>query len=372
MNPGPPAFRLLVGSEEFLTALEADTAAARERVWLQTLSFEGDTAGQRLAQLLRETKAPDKRILVDEFTRFVQNDRFLFSPRSMRDGELQKEVNETYRLLRELTEEGVGVRWGSPWGFLGRRAAWRDHKKLILVDGDICYLGGINFTEHNFSWHDMMIRIEHPDVAAYCARGYERSWVGERLSESRVFDGLELHTIDPPDLSPYGKIWALLAGAEEEIFVESAYITLPLTDALADAAKRGVRVRVLSPEGNNIPLFRRYITWEAERHGFDLNFMPGMTHMKAILIDGRTLIVGSANFHFTGHWTQNEIVAIVTNPELVKEFVHRVLHPDWAGSKPSTGTGGRDARMLRLAMKAYRHIVVASGRGRLPPPRPMS
>jgi len=372
MNPSPPRFRLLVGSGEFLNALEADTAAARERIWVQTLSFEGDAAGQRLDTALRKSQAPDKRVLVDEFTRFVQNDRFLFSPKSLMDVTLREEVAETYRILRELSRDGVGVRWGSPWGFLGRRAAWRDHKKLILIDRDICYLGGINFTEHNFEWHDMMVRIEHPDVAAFCARGYERSWCGERASTSCAFDGLELLIIDPPDLSPYDRVWTLMAGAKEEIFVESAYITLPLTDALGDAAKRGVRVRVLSPEGNNIPLFRRYITWEAARHGFHLNFIPGMTHMKAILIDGRTLIVGSANFHFTGHWTHNEIVAIVTDPGLVQEFVRRVIEPDWAGSAPSRGTGGWDGKMLRLGMKVFKQVIVAAGRGGPPPPRPVS
>jgi len=361
-----------VGAAELLKALQADTEAARQRVWTQTLSFEGDSAGQRLARILRESRASDKRILVDEFTRFVQNDRFLFSPKSLLDGELREEVNETYRLLRELVQDGVGVRWGSPWGFLGRRAAWRDHKKLIVIDEDICYLGGINFTEHNFEWHDMMIRIEHPDVTAFCAQVFDRSWSGVRSSESGLFHGLELLTIDPPDLSPYERVWSLIANAEEEVFVQSAYITLPLTDALGEAARRGVRVRVLSPEGNNIPLFRRYIIWEAKRHGFDLNFMPGMTHMKAILIDGKTLIVGSANFHFTGHWTLSEIVAVVTDPGLVQEFVRRVVQPDWADSKPFDGADEGHGRLLHLGMKVYKRIMAAAGRGRLPPPRPFS
>ncbi len=187
MSPTSPRFRLLVGSTEFLNALEADTVAARERVWMQTLSFEGDSAGQRVAQALRESRAPDKRILVDEFTRFVQNDRFLYSPRSLMDRELRREVGETHRLLRGLAQDGIGVRWGSRFGLLGRRIAWRDHKKLIVIDRDVCYLGGINFTEHNFDWHDMMLRIEHPDVAAFCGQGYERSWSGERVSLRRTF-----------------------------------------------------------------------------------------------------------------------------------------------------------------------------------------
>jgi cardiolipin synthase len=340
-------------------------------VWVQTLSFEGDSGGGRLAQALHESQARDRRILVDEFTRWVQNDRFLYRPKALLDKELQAEVRETDRMMRRLAQAGVRVRWGSKLGFLLRRTAWRNHKKLLLIDRDIVYVGGINFTEHNFGWHDMMLRIQDPEVASFCRRDFERSWTGERNSETARFPGLELLHIDPPDLSPYENVWDLLANAREEIFVESAYITIPLSDHLAEAAGRGIRVRILSPADNNIPLFQRFITWESERHGFDLRFLPGMTHMKAILVDGEHLIIGSANFHFTGYWTHNENVAIVTDSGLIQEFEDRILRPDSAKSKPHEPSGRIDGRRIRLFMKTYKWLGVNLGRGRLPPPRPV-
>jgi cardiolipin synthase len=274
-------------------------------------------------------------------------------------------------MMRDLARAGVAVHWGSRLGLFLRRTAWRNHKKVVLIDNDLVYVGGINFTEHNFGWHDMMLRIEDPDVASFCQRDFERSWRGERASETARFPGLELLNIDPPDLSPYERVWDLLATAREEISVESAYVTIPLSDHLANAARRGIRVKILSPADNNIPLFQRYITWESERHGFDLRFLPGMTHMKAILVDGEHLVVGSANFHFTGYWTHNENVAIVTDRNLIQQFQNRILLPDTAKSTPHKPSEKINGRRIRRFMKTYKWLGVNLGRGRLPPPRPV-
>jgi phosphatidylserine/phosphatidylglycerophosphate/cardiolipin synthase-like enzyme len=94
-----------------------------------------------------------------------------------------------------------------------------------------------------------------------------------------------------------------------------------------------------------------------------------MTHMKAILIDGKTLVMGSANLHFTGHLTQNENLCVLTDRDLVQDFISRVVEPDWARSKPCTESLGDSGRALRLAMKAYMQLAALSGRGGPLPPR---
>lgn len=317
-----------------------------------------------MAEALKESRAPDRRVLVDRFTRWVQNDRLLISPGALADKELQAEAEDTDRMIQSMVRAGVAVRWGSPLGLLGRRAAWRNHRKLVVIDGSICYLGGMNFTDHNFRWHDLMLRVEDEGVSSFCARGFERSWRGLRCSEQGKFEGIEVLSIDPPDLEPYQRIWAAISGARDEIFVESAYLTVPLSDALAGAARRGVSVRVLSPEDNNVPLFRKYISWEADRSRFKLRLLPGMTHMKAILLDRSTLIMGSSNLHFTGHRTHNETMALVTDGSVVRDFIRRVAEPDWARSKPSARLDSGKGRTLRLGMKAFMWVADYSGRGR--------
>lgn len=348
---------LLVGSGEFWAALRTDIAEARRSVLIQTLSFEGDPAGLALAAAVRDCAAPDRRIVVDHFTRWIQNDRFLWAPANLMDLELRAEVQATTRMVADLEAAGVPVRFVSPFGPLLLRAAARNHKKLIVVDDRVVYLGGINFSEHNFSWHDMMLRVEDPAVADFCRQDFERTWTGRDAPASARFAGLELLMMDArTNESLFAGVRAALAGARDEIVVHSPYLSFPFTEWLAAAARRGVRVQVLTPEGNNRDFLKRYICWEAGRCGFDVRLVPGMSHLKGMLIDGETLVMGSSNFDYLSYRAHHEVVALVRERELVEDFRIRVLEADLARSTRHDGSvpdpWGR-ARLLQMRMGAW-------------------
>ena len=90
--------------------------------------------------------------------------------------------------------------------------------------------------------------------------------------------------------------------------------------------------RGLSPEERlavTAALCRDAMIWHATKSGFDVRFYPDrMTHMKALLVDGRTLVVGSANFDVLSYRFQQEFMAIVTDPHLVADFARRVVEED--------------------------------------------
>ena len=74
-------------------------------------------------------------------------------------------------------------------------------------------------------------------------------------------------------------------------------MTDPFLRELQRAARRGVRVRIVTPEMQNFPLVRQALAHAAERSPLELRLYPGrMTHMKALLIDDQCLVLGSANF----------------------------------------------------------------------------
>ena len=80
-----PKYTLLVGSEAFWAQAEADIAAARERVLVQAMTFEGDRAGGAVGRAVEASAAADRRALVDDYTRFVISDRFVYSPHYLLD-----------------------------------------------------------------------------------------------------------------------------------------------------------------------------------------------------------------------------------------------------------------------------------------------
>ncbi len=349
--------RLLVDSEAVWAAVRADLAVARDSALIQTYSFEGDRVGEALSRELLEARAPDRRLLVDSYTRANQNDRWIALPGTLFDRGFRAEVRNTGRLVRRLRARGVGVRFGRPFGFLGRRFLNRDHKKLILFDDRVSYVGGVNFSEHNFAWHDLMVRIEDAEVARFLGRDFEASWRGRSRRAHVSFDDLrlELHLLPGEgNRDAYRGLLGLLDGAERSVDVISPYLSPPFTDHLAAAAARGVRVRIVTPRSNNKAYLRNHLLAVAARAGFEVwLFERGMIHMKCMLIDDAVLVTGSSNFDLMSYnGFLAEVVAVLRAPEVVEAFRRRVLEPDLRASRRFDGGGASRAGRWVEAVRA--------------------
>lgn len=329
---------ILVDGPAFWRRLERDIARARTRVYVQTLSFEGDDAGLGLTRALLACAAPDVRLLVDSFSRFWHSDRFIYLPQNLLRPSLRREVAATRGAVHQLRHAGVAVRFCNPVGRFLQRLPARDHRKVIVVD-DVAYIGGINFSDHNFEWHDLMVRLPDAAIADGLAAEYEAAWEGRAATPHRRFGGTEVFLVDgrcnPQTLEP---LLERIRGARRSVDVISPYLTFPFCDALRIAAARGTHVRILSPATNNRGFLRRYMQWESRRSGFDLRLYTGpMSHLKAMLIDDEALILGSSNFDWLTHRHQGEILAVFTDPALIARFREQVLVPDFEHSRLPDG-----------------------------------
>jgi len=333
------SFRLLVESEEFAAQLRQDTSAARSRVFVQAMTFDADRSGLSVARMLMDAAAPDRRVLIDEVSRYIVSDRFIYAPGNWLDRELRREWRATRNLAGDLRRRGVRVRITNPYGRLWLRFFARNHKKLVVIDGRISYLGGINFSNHNFSWHDMMLRIDDPDIAAFLEEDFLSTWDGRNRSAFQSFPGIDIHLLDGrSNARAFETILDLIRGAREQIFIESTYFALPFFDRLRQIGPGRPPTVLLTSEVNNWPQMRHYLPWEAWRSGIELRLYPGrLTHLKAILVDGRELIMGSANFDFFSYSIYQEIVAIVRDPEFIAAFKERVVVPDLKKSVSFSG-----------------------------------
>ena len=327
----PPRFELLGGSVAFWQRAGQDIAAARRRVLVQAMTFEGDTAGQGVAAAICASPAADRRVLVDDYTRHVINDTFLALSR---DPVLHAEAEATWAMFDGLIAAGAGLRLSNPMGRNPLRYATRNHKKLLVMD-DAVWLGGINFSDHNFAWHDMMLRIEHPAIADWLAAEFARDWSGEVATSSGSLAGVDLLSLDGSD-NPraFAPLLDAFANARHSIEVISAYTTFPFVEAMAAAARRGAKVTIHTPRPNNKPVIRDYLLGAAAPAGVNLRLTPMMTHAKAALIDGEVLVLGSSNFDFVSHRANAEYVATIRDPALIAEFEAQMLAPARAGSSP--------------------------------------
>ena len=280
------------------------------------MTFEGDAAGMAIADLVRGCPARDRRVAVDGFTRHVQSDRLRWMPRNLASAEVWREARATRRMFATLREQGVGVRRINPTGPFFSRFPARNHKKLVALDGRVAYLGGINFSDHNFAWHDLMLRIEDEQVTRFLEQDFLATWDGRDRAGSLRLPGLAVHALDGRhNEDVFDEVLDLVAQAREELFLECPYVTDPFLRELRRAARRGVRVRIVTPEQHNFPLVRQALEQAAERLPLELRLYPGrMTHMKALLIDDRCLVLGSANFDVWSDRSQHEYVLVASEP----------------------------------------------------------
>ena len=331
--------KLFVDSPAFMAQLEQDLAVASRSVHSQVMSFEGDEAGKRFASLLLGRKDLERTLIIDRYSRFYISDCFLANPKNALNPDLWRERRETLRLARALSEDGVTVHWTNPAGILFLEFVSRNHKKSVVIDDRIVYLGGINVCDHNFAWHDFMLRIEDERVGAFMRADIAATLNGDNLSSRHDFGDLEIALLDgESNLRLNEPVLRLIREARESIVVQSAYLTFPFFDHLAEPVSRGVAVMVVAPKHNNKPSMTEYAEWAAARAGVTLRLYDGrMSHIKAMLVDDEVLVVGSSNFDYLSFHTHQEVLAIVRDPEVIAQYKRDVLEPDLAQSVAPAG-----------------------------------
>src|SRR5712692_6961939 len=218
----PLSTELLVDFDQFWLRLSEDIRSARESVFVQTFAFEGDAVGKQLSAALLSSSAPDKRILADSFTRIVLSDRFRYSPANLFDRELRGEARATAAMFHEIKSAGVELKFTNAYAVTPRRLLSRNHKKLIVIDDQTAYFGGVNFSEHNAAWHDMMLRTDDANAAAFLGADFLSTWTGRDQIGRKQIDGIELFTMDGrANRAVFQRVLDLIDAARQTIFVES-------------------------------------------------------------------------------------------------------------------------------------------------------
>jgi cardiolipin synthase len=293
---------LVDGEQAYPQMLEA-IAAARMSVTMCSYIFDNDTTGSEFLQSLAAAAARGVRVRV-----------------------LIDDVGSRYSrpsMVSRLRAAGLNVAVFLPTRVprLFHYANLRNHRKLLVVDGQIGFTGGMNIREgHRLDVptahpvQDVHFRISGP-VVAQMQEVFVADWVfctGERLSGDTWFSAIaETGPVfaraiaDGPD-EDFEKlrmtILGALSGARRRICVMTPYF-LPdgaISTALTVAAMRGVRVDVVVPEHNNIA----FVQWAAAA-GFKAFLERGchiwlaprpFDHTKITVVDGAWSLVGSTNW----------------------------------------------------------------------------
>lgn len=256
----------------------------------------------------------------------------------------------------------------APWRrhFRIARLPFRDHRKILVVDGQVAYCGGLNLAaqwlpreEGGEDWRDDVIEMRGPISAELRALACE-SW--HRLGHEKP----RTEALPPAELPP--RIWVLanriavrpdrlirrtyllaIRRARSSIDITSPYF-LPgplFLRALSDARKRGVRVRLLVPAASDIWMVKLAMLGVIDklvRDGVEVfAYERSALHSKTAVLDGRFVVIGSHNLD-TFSWRFNLEVNVAVDDrglaaEVLESFARDLAHASrldlaWIRARP--------------------------------------
>lgn len=317
---------VLLGADRFIHELKKRSFSASERFLVQVMTFEGDDAGRKLIEIMIASPAKEKQLVVDHYSDVVINDTLIHVPPGLFDNNIQKEHRQTKALLKLAHENGIQIARTNPIGACYYRYPLRNHKKSIVVD-DAVFIGGINFSDHNFAWLDMMICIESSDLSSILADDIFKNSQGETTSGIHRFDDTTIAFLNRSSGAEYAEVFGWLRQAQSSVTVFSPYISEPFLSVLKSISDK-INVKIVVPKHNNKGLFTEYLKRKSHAGWFQYFETSGkMSHLKALFIDEKELICGSSNFDVISYLFEEEILVKTSSKSIVQQFKEGVHDP---------------------------------------------
>lgn len=294
MEIGDGRLKLYPYGVELYEAMLSEIEAARDHIFLETFIWKGDATGQRFVEALarKAREGVDVYVIFDGFANLVVPSKFKDFP---------EEIHTLH--FRPLDR---------PRRVADPRSIFRDHRKILCVDGRVAFMGGYNIGSlYAAGWRDTHLHIRGDEVSEV-ENAFVDFWNvhhGDSLPKIEVpskrawNSHLVLHRNDP-----YMRIFPIRAmyieaidRATERIYLTHAYFVpdRAMRAGLIEAAKRGVDVQIVLPkESNHVT-----IDWLGRRHYHELlsagvrifRYKHIMIHSKTATIDGKWSTVGTAN-----------------------------------------------------------------------------
>ncbi len=342
-RPEDGSLELLIDGDRFFTRLQQAICAATNRIAINLFIFDTDDVAVAIADELKQ-RSEDVRVKV-----IVDRMGTLTAGLSPPDSPMPLDFEPPDSIIKYLRQDSrVHVRsFLNPWFSV-------DHTKVFIADGSRAWVGGMNLgREYRYEWHDLMFELQGPVVASL-ENEFNRDWahagplgdlafVGAALrqplgAKSTTTNGwikvrrLPTRTAWKPFNSA---VQASIRKARNHIYIENPYLfDKRVITGLVQARKRGVDVRVILPRVNDFKAGARGNVVTANyllEHGVRVYFYPGMTHVKAMLVDGWSCL-GSGNLsHYSLRVGQEQNIA-TSDPAFAARLRQELFEEDFSRS----------------------------------------
>nr|NQU94063.1 phosphatidylserine/phosphatidylglycerophosphate/cardiolipin synthase family protein [Bacteroidota bacterium] len=311
-----PDFLLFDDPIKYYNAMLDDILNAGKLIYIETYKFGTHTIGIKFRDALtrKAKEGLEVKVLIDSWGGSSIPDDF----------------------FKDLIKFGGEVRYFEKIKInfdLFTRSHRRNHRKVLVIDDQISYMGSSNITEYNLIWRESMLRMTGPitlDFKKVFVQDFKiyNKYIRYKRSLTQTIRYKDSEIIrDVPSVTRQRikkRYERLIRSAIREIVIESPYF-LPgfiLRKDLIAAANRGVEVKVIIPKISDVRMVNilhgRYLEMLHNHNIKFLYFIPHNLHAKILLIDNKIFSIGSPNFDYRSFRYMHEIALVGTNPEIIR------------------------------------------------------
>jgi len=342
--------KLLVNGENKFPEVLKALKNAKNHIHLEYYIFEDDEIGREIEKILVEKVKEGIQV------RFIYDD---YGSRAIRKTMVSRMIDQGIACLPFFKIRFVT---------LANRLNYRNHRKIIVIDGITAFIGGINVSDRYLNdpkhpeklyWRDTHLRLDGPGVQ-YLQYLFLCDWnfCADLMLEpndqffpplnSAARKGKKIVQIaaSGPDSSSPVILYAILQAinlAEDEILITSPYF-IPndsLLDALCIASLGGVKVKILVPKKSD----SRFVDYAVRAYygvllkaGIEIfQYTKGFVHAKTMVCDSKIAMIGTANMDSRSFDLNFEVNAIVYD-KLVASDLAKLFYDDLKDSEKLNGT----------------------------------
>lgn len=325
--------KLLINGEEKFPVLLAELRKATSHIHIEYYIYEDDITGNQIANILidKAKEGVEVRFMYDDFGSHALGKSF----------------------VKKLQVAGVQTApfYKIKWYAFANRLNYRNHRKIIVIDGKVGFVGGINISDkyrndlkkdNHLFWRDTHLMIKGQATAYlqylfmgdwnFCSKTsffYSETYFIDKTEQDEIKEEVVQIAASGPDSKQPVIFYSLLEAinsAKKNIYITSPYF-IPdesLMDALLIAIQGGLDVKILIPGVSDSKIVNAaasaYYTELLQVGAKIYKYSRGFVHAKTMVIDDNLAIVGSANMDYRSFDLNFEVNAMVYSKNITAEL----------------------------------------------------
>jgi cardiolipin synthase A/B len=300
---------------EIYRKMLSDISSAKKYIFLETYIFDNDEIGRKFRDLLiKKAKQGVKiKLLLDAWGGTAKKPFFEKLEKAGGEVRFFREIRYLLRFFSKNHE--------------------RNHRKLLIIDNKITYIGSMNITSSCLDWRELVLRINE-DITCDFAKSFFQSWQKYGELDSKRLKKIVHHEFEIiQDIPSYverateERFYKLFSKARKNIFIETPYfIPSPkMINTMGKLVKKGIKIILLIPYRSDVmavDVLRNSYLGRMYKKGISINYYTGVRtmHSKLLIIDDNFFMMGSSNIDYRSLVHSYEINVVGKDREIIRKL----------------------------------------------------